>query len=152
MQQRPSSRLLVIDSSQRVLLFRFEHRNGPLAGQIFWANPGGGLEEGESYEDAARRELFEEVGLKVQHPGPQVAQRTASFALPSGEVVEADERYFVVQVGKHVVSDANWTDLERGVMAAYRWWSRSELRSTKEQVWPEDLARILTDAGIWMSA
>ncbi len=30
--QRPSSRLLIIDANNRVLLFKFEHAQGPLSG------------------------------------------------------------------------------------------------------------------------
>ena len=149
MQKRPSARLLVLNDEQQVLLFRFEHRTGPLSGQIFWATPGGGVDEGESYEDAARRELYEEVGIEVTNPGAQVAQRTAIFALPNGEIVEADERYFVVTAGGHAVSNSNWTELEREVMAAHRWWSHAELQSTTEQIWPEDLPGMLIEAGIW---
>lgn len=71
------------------------------------------------------------------------------FALPSGEMVEADERYFIVQTNRHVVSSENWTDLERKVMTAHRWWSQSDLHSTEEEVWPEDLAQMLINAGFW---
>ena len=149
MQRRPSSRLLVVNGPRQVLLFRFEHKNGPLAGQAYWATPGGALEQGESYEDAARRELYEEVGLEVEHPGAQIAQRTAVFALPSGETVEADERYFVVEVDQHVVSDVNWTPFEREVMVVHHWWGKAELESTTEQVWPENLVAVLVDAGVW---
>jgi ADP-ribose pyrophosphatase YjhB (NUDIX family) len=152
MQKRPSARLLVLNDEQHVLLFRFEHKDGPLSGQVFWATPGGGLDEGESYEDAARRELYEEVGMEIEHPGLQVAQRTAIFALPDGAMVEADERYFVVSAGGHAVSDSNWTELERDVMAAHRWWSHAELQSTAEQVWPDDLPAMLVKAGIWKTA
>lgn len=149
MLQRPSSRLLVVDSRRRILLFRFEHRNGPLSGLIFWATPGGAVDEGESFEDAARRELFEEVGLKVTDPGAQVARRIAVFALPSGEMVESDERYFVVRVDGLTVSSANWTPLEHEVMAAHRWWDRADLAAATEQVWPENLTDILIAAGVW---
>jgi len=33
MQERPSSRLLVLDARNRVLLFRFDNKRGPLAGK-----------------------------------------------------------------------------------------------------------------------
>jgi 8-oxo-dGTP pyrophosphatase MutT (NUDIX family) len=152
MQQRPSSRLLVINRHHHLLLFRFEHKAGPLGGQAFWATPGGALDEGESYEEAAHRELFEEVGLKVEDVGRQVAQRTARFAVPSGALVVADERYFLIQLDELAVSNANWTQLEHEVMTAHHWWSQSELQRTSEQIWPEDLEGILIDAGIWRPA
>ena len=96
--------------------------------------------------------MLEEVGLKVEQTGPQIAQRTAIFALPSGEVVEADERYFVIKVDQLAVSNENWTEIEHEVMATHRWWSQSDLLSTTEQVWPEDLAHMLVGAGVWTAA
>lgn len=153
MQQRPSSRLLVLDSDKNVLLFKFEHKSGPLAGQVFWATPGGGVDAGESFEEAALRELYEEVGIRADQSGPQIAQRTATFALPTGEMVEADERYFLFSADNNIViSGENWTDLERQVMAAHHWWSQAELRSAKEQIWPEDIIEMLIDAAVWTSA
>ncbi len=152
MRQRPSSRLLVVDAQDRLLLFRFEHRTGPLAGQVFWATPGGGLDPGESYEDAARRELSEETGLGVDDPGPQVAQREATFQTPDGEWVSADERFFLIRVEALEISAERWTALERDVMAAHRWWTAAELSVTADQVWPDDLPALLTSAGVWRGA
>jgi 8-oxo-dGTP pyrophosphatase MutT (NUDIX family) len=147
--QRPSARLLVLNATSQVLLFRFEHTTGPLAGQTFWATAGGALDTDESYEDAACRELQEEVGLKIAHPGRQVARRTAVFCSPSGEMIEADERYFIIEAGEFSVSDANRTALERVVMVSHRWWDQAALLSTTEQVWPEDISAILVGAGVW---
>ena len=152
MQKRPSSRLLVLNGDQHLLLFKFEHKRGPLAGQAFWATPGGGVDEGESFEDAARRELYEEVGMRVFEIGMQVAQRTAIFAMPTGEMVEADERYFLVRAETGAaVSHEYWTELEKEVMAAHRWWSPAEIQSANEQIWPEDISKMLIDAGAWPS-
>lgn len=151
MQKRPSSRLLVLDSEERVLLFKFEHKRGPLAGQAFWATPGGGVDEGESFEDAARRELYEEVGV-ISEVGTQVTQRTAVFAMPTGEMVEADERYFLVRLETGAaISHDYWTELEREVMAAHRWWSPADIQSAEEQIWPDNISQMLIDVGAWKS-
>jgi hypothetical protein len=80
---------------------------------------GGGLAEGETFEQAAIRELFEETGFVAETAGPQIAQRFASFALPTGELVEADERYFVVRVHQHTVSNAHRTEMERTMLAVH---------------------------------
>ena len=46
------------DAEVLLLLWR-----DPVSGAEVWEPPGGGLEDGESYADAAARELFEEAGL-----------------------------------------------------------------------------------------
>ena len=56
---RRASRLNVIDSQGRKLLFRHARHNE----QMFWATPGGGLEPGETFEHAALREAGEELGI-----------------------------------------------------------------------------------------
>jgi 8-oxo-dGTP diphosphatase len=99
MRGRPSARLLILDPSGRILLFRFVFTNGVLAGQDYWATPGGGVEEGETFEQAAIRELREETGIRLEDIGPEVACRELVVLLPDGERVIADERYFLVQSG-----------------------------------------------------
>lgn len=149
MKQRPSSRLLILNEEKRLLLFKFEHKAGPLAGQVFWATPGGALEDGEDFEAAAERELLEEVGIRQAEIGPQIAQRTAIFRAPDGEMIEADERYFLFHVRDNFVSDDNWTELEREVMGDHRWWTKEDLSSCNEQIWPEDIADLLVRTGEW---
>jgi 8-oxo-dGTP pyrophosphatase MutT (NUDIX family) len=150
MRERPSSRLLVFDPLDRILLFKFEHRRGPLGGQIFWATPGGGLDPGESYAQAACRELLEETGIWIDDPGPVVDRRVVTFQMPDGEMVRSDEHFFVIRMkAGQKLSAERWTNLEHEVIAAHRWWSANELRSTTEQVWPENLADVLVRIGVW---
>lgn len=146
---RPAARLLVLDEKDRLLLFRFAYAEGALAGNVYWAPPGGGLEPGETYEAAACRELLEETGLAITHPGPAVAQRTVSFVMPDGRRVRSDERYFLVRAPGLVVSSAGWSEDERKALVHHAWWTRDALSSLTEQVWPEDVAAILAEAGIW---
>lgn len=72
----PAVRLLVLDDQQRLLLFHI-HDGAPLhvfypEMSIYWGTPGGGLEPGESFEQAARRELWEETGIQIEAVGPCV--------------------------------------------------------------------------------
>ncbi|NPU15341.1 NUDIX domain-containing protein [Bradyrhizobium sp. 83002] len=149
MRARPSSRLLVLDPQDRLLLFKFVHLAGTLAGQQFWATPGGGLDPGESYEAAACREMFEETGIRIDHPGPQIMQRAVTFTLVDGEQVSSDERYFLIRVAHDGVSSTHWTELERAAITAQRWWRREELAATSDRVFPEDITDMLRRAGVW---
>ena len=141
--ERPTARWLVLDGEGRVLLFRFDYANGPLAGVTFWATPGGGLDVGETYEDAARRELLEETGLAVADPGPQVARRVVRFTLPDGRDAGVDQRFFLLRTEEFSLSTVAWTLEERDILTAHRWWSPENIRQTKESVWPADLADLV---------
>jgi 8-oxo-dGTP pyrophosphatase MutT (NUDIX family) len=141
--------LLVLDPTRQLLLFRFVHQHGALAGHVFWATPGGGLEPGETFAEAALRELQEETGVVVERIGDPVARREFVMTMPDGEQVVADEQFFVVPVdGQRVLRD-RWTALEVEVIADHRWWTAPDLKATQETVWPKDLPEILTSAGHW---
>ncbi|GJD53411.1 RNA pyrophosphohydrolase [Methylobacterium crusticola] len=147
MRRRPAARLLVLDPAGRVLLFRFVHRAGPLAGMTYWATPGGGVEDGESLAQAAARELAEETGLRLPVEAPAVGRRDFVLRLADGEEVWAQERYFVVRAGGEPLSRDGWTAEEAEVMGEHRWWSRAALAGTGDTVYPEDILALLDAAG-----
>lgn len=75
---RRSAILLTTDAAGRVLLVR--QQGGPFAGE--WLLPGGGVEVGESLEEALRREVREETGLRVIDATP-LARYEVRGSVPS---------------------------------------------------------------------
>lgn len=131
--KRPAARLLV-SGPGGLLLFRFTPGNRP----PFWCTPGGAVDPGESFEAAARRELFEETGLD-RDPGPCVAVRHVDFVSLEGIHVDAEERYFAVSVDDVRIDTAGHTALEQRVMQSHRWFSIEELVAHDEAYFPIDL-------------
>lgn len=146
MRARPSARLLVLDPAGHVLLFRFIFHPGTNAVQDFWATPGGGVDPGESFTEAAIRELAEETGIQLARLDPPVAERQFELVLINGETVLADERYFVVHTTGRALSQQGWTDFEREVMVEHRWWSIEELAGAVETIYPENLIELILNA------
>ena len=139
---RRSSRIIVLDPHDRVLMFRFDIPGR----EPFWCTAGGECDPGESFEDAAKRELREETGIDAD-PGEQIAQTTPQFVTPEGEPVQADERYFLVRVGSATISTEGHTQLERELMTQHRCFTLSELDRWPEAVFPENLAQIIASEG-----
>jgi 8-oxo-dGTP pyrophosphatase MutT (NUDIX family) len=137
---RPAARILLVDGAGRVLLLRFTPADRP----PLWCTPGGAVDPGETYEQAARRELWEEVGLD-RDCGPQVARRLAEFTTFEGVEVTADERYFRVDIDRWEVNAGALTPLEQRVLAGWRWFTPAELADHDEVFYPVDLVQLLSD-------
>jgi 8-oxo-dGTP pyrophosphatase MutT (NUDIX family) len=120
-----------------------------LTGKVYWATPGGGVEQGETFADAAIRELREETGIHEAKVSGPVGRREVLLQLPDGEHVLAVEQYFVVNTDTESISRDGWTAEEIEVMADHRWWSREELSITTETIYPEGLIAMLDEAGVF---
>jgi 8-oxo-dGTP pyrophosphatase MutT (NUDIX family) len=146
--ERTAARVLVIDGSDRVLLLHGSDPADAAAGR-WWFTPGGGLDPGESAEEAARRELAEETGLVLDRLGPAVWVRTAEFDF-MGDHYRQAETFFLARVDDGADVDfSGHTLIERDAVHDYRWWSVAELGTTDETVYPStlgaELALVLAD-------
>ncbi|GAA4053010.1 NUDIX hydrolase [Parerythrobacter jejuensis] len=140
---RRAARILVLDPAERLLMFRFTVDGRP----PFWVTAGGECDPGESFEDAARRELLEETGIEAD-PGPQIEQICPEFVTVEGEPVRADERYFRIRVSEARIDTSGHTQLEQRVMQEHRWFTRTELTDWHEYIFPRNVAELIDkDAG-----
>jgi ADP-ribose pyrophosphatase YjhB (NUDIX family) len=139
---RPTARILVIDEDDRVLLILAADGEYRGSGQAVWLTPGGGLDEGETYEQAAQRELREEVGLNAAELDSCVWVRRLPFTLSDGVPREKHERYFVSRAAHfEPAGDAAQLDLE--AVAGFRWWTADEVEASTELFAPRRLGSLL---------
>jgi 8-oxo-dGTP pyrophosphatase MutT (NUDIX family) len=135
---RRAARVLLIDSDERILLFHAIGADVPW----LWTTPGGGLEPGESYARAARRELWEETGLHAE-VGRAVWTRRHRYSW-DGVLREARQRFFVVRCSPFEPDCSRWTAEESAEMDEHRWWTLGEIGAATDELFvPRRLAALL---------
>ncbi len=137
---RPTVRVLMLDEHDQVLLFRGQDPSKPNI--RFWFPTGGGIEEDESPEDAARREVLEETGLRDFELGPHIWNRRHVFTF-YGHEQDVREVWFLARVHNFEIDTSRFTELEREILQEHRWWSLNELETTTDVLTPRGLAKLL---------
>ena len=129
------------------MLFRYhDEHQAP-----FWATVGGELQQGETFETAASRELLEETGFR-DPIGKFLRSRKATYPIANSAPTDWVEKYFLVQLGVHLEpTNKNWTQEELSTIIAWKWWSVGDMNLDPEQFkpnWLPDLLSILIEEAV----
>ena len=145
--ERRAARVLLLDDAGRILLQQCCDPAAPTAGS-WWNTTGGGVDEGESACEAAARELHEETGLLVAPAdvGEVVHRRVTEFSFGGADYRQRED-YFLLRTAPFLAAPTAPSELELVAVLGTRWWSREELRATRERVYPEELVEVLDRLG-----
>lgn len=114
----------------------------PRGGDAFWIVPGGGLEDGESYQDALQRELAEELGLSGIEVGPLIWRRDHTFDWDGGRLRQY-EQYYLVHTERFAPRMLD--DREQLFVHSFQWFPIAELDRVPERLTPLSIHRILSE-------
>lgn len=135
---RCASRVLLLDEADRFLLFRY----APGGMDPFWFPPGGACEPGEDYLSAARRELFEETGIRAD-PVPLGRITEFDYTTTDGTHARAVEHWFHWRTAVTRIDTSGHTEVERRFMTEHRWLTIADLPGWAETIYPQDIASLV---------
>ncbi|WP_427889285.1 NUDIX hydrolase [Kribbella sp. GL6] len=135
---RQAVKLLLLDPDDRLLLIHSRNADGS-----YWYPVGGGVEPGESLQQAAAREAYEETGLRDLAVGTQVWCRDHTYEYED-QRYDVHEEWLLHRVDHFDPTPAELSPYEARTILGFRWWSTADLETTRDTVYPPNLSRLLT--------
>lgn len=141
---------MVVDAAQRVLLIEAtdpaNHAKKP-----WWEIPGGGIDRGETSQEAAERELHEETGISDAKISPPVWTQHVEFDF-AGFHFSQNEWIHLARVNSAAFDPAGLESIEAVAFTGADWWPVAELVDGRPArilpPWlPEQLPKVLA-AGV----
>ncbi|MFE0461681.1 NUDIX hydrolase [Kitasatospora sp. NPDC058965] len=136
---RRAARTVVLDPVGAVFLLRSDN----VEVGVHWCPPGGGLDPGESPEEAACRELREETGWTDLRPQTLLCTWEHDFSW-HGIPVRQSERIYLTD-GPHRSPQGDLRAVHaKDRILDWRWWTPEELAAPDaDPVWPPPLSQLL---------
>jgi len=124
MKTRHAARIVLVNSLRQVLMVRYDEDTAAdpkKQVKCYWVPPGGGIDVGETAEQAAIRELQEETGIAIL--SARLVWLRERELLKKGELTLYKEKYFFAQVAgsptpihtandSEGITDCQWLSLE----------------------------------------
>jgi len=142
--QRTIVSAILVSSDNKILLGK--NREGGVYPDC-WHIPGGGVDEGETKEEALTREIREEVGIDISETNPQLVSdsdtgKSVKTDKDSGEQFKVEMHFNVYEV--HLEKDADIIEVSLDDdLIEYKWVSKEELSKYKHTPPSEKLFKSL---------
>ena len=143
--ERTAARLVVLDATGCVLLLHVRDLSNPQFGTA-WEIPGGGIEPGETYSQAALRELREETGIEVAPERIEAPRwRRQIEYVYRGTCWHQRELVGLVRLDTSSpgVDASLRVGNEREDVLEARWWPLPQIAASDERFYPLSLATLL---------
>ncbi len=150
MKRHSSVRIILLNSKNELLLMCADDpKTTTLKGKYngrFWYTVGGQIEDGESIEQAALREIYEETGIKREKVvlGPVVWFGEFDLIL-SGIATRLKQVFIVARTAENNFTLKNLTAEEQAVVQRLDWFSLQRIQTSTEVVYPVLLPKYLPD-------
>lgn len=147
---RKSVRVLLLNDKNELLLMCVEDFDISTPegkkNKRFWCTIGGGIEDEESIEQAAFREIYEETGIseKKVKLGPLVWYGNVELVL-KGKLTRLEESFIVARTKQIDVTLHIPTADEKQVVKKLQWFSIEDIIKSEEIIFPILLSKYLPD-------
>jgi 8-oxo-dGTP pyrophosphatase MutT (NUDIX family) len=144
---RNVARVVVLNDDCEILLVRHSDKAAVNPDQpdvlTYWVPPGGGIEDGETFESAAVRELREETGVEISGVERCILTRDVNLYYRT-EFLTQHERFFLARIsGRKSLS--NFAPIDAEVIVDARWWPIMEIEHSTESFFPAGLATLMRE-------